>query len=137
LQFGRTREGPVGYVDLDFAADLDKRRRSLIVYVFTIGGCAVSWRACLQPTLAQSTTEAEYIAVCDACKGAVWLKCLYAELSGDSSCIDLFCDSQSAIYLTKDQMFHERIKHIDVKCHYAREVIAESRLKVPMIIQLM
>jgi hypothetical protein len=41
LQFDKIREGLVGYVDLDFAADLDKRR-SLTGYVFTIGGCAVS-----------------------------------------------------------------------------------------------
>jgi hypothetical protein len=27
-------------------------------------------------------------------------------------------------------MFHERTKHIDVKYHYSREVIAEGRLKV-------
>jgi hypothetical protein len=27
-------------------------------------------------------------------------------------------------------MFHERTKHIDVKYHYVREVIAEGRLKV-------
>jgi uncharacterized protein with PIN domain len=86
--------------------------------VFTIGGCAVSWRACLQPTVAQLTTEVEYIVVCDSCKEAVWLKGLYAKLSEDTSCIDLFCDSQSAIYLTKDQMFYERTKHIDVKYHY-------------------
>jgi hypothetical protein len=66
LQFGRTREGLIGYVDSDFAADLDKR--SLTGYVFTIGGCAISWRAWLQPTVAQSTTEAVYIGVCDACK---------------------------------------------------------------------
>jgi hypothetical protein len=132
LQFDRIRKGLVGYVDSDFATDLD-RRRSLTSYVFTVGGCAVSWRACLQPTVAQSITEAEYIAVCDACKEAVWLKGLYAELSGDTSCIDLFYDSQSAIYLTKDQMFHERTKHIDVKYHYVREVIIKDRLKVPKI----
>ena len=106
LQFGRSREGLVGYVDSDYAADLDKRR-SLTGYVFTVGGCAVSWRACLQPTVALSTTEAKFIAVCDACQEAVWLKGLYAEFFGDTSCIDLFCDSQSDIHLTKDQMFHE------------------------------
>jgi hypothetical protein len=117
LQFGRTRKRLVGYVDSDFATDLD-RRRSLTGYVFTVRGCAVSWRACLQPTIAQSTTLAEYIVVCDACKVAVWLKGLYDELSGDTSFIDLFCDSQSAIYLIKDQMFHKRTKHIDVKYHY-------------------
>jgi hypothetical protein len=58
---------------------------------------------------------------------------LYAELSGDTSCIDLFCDNQSVIYLTKDQMFHERTNHIDIKYHYVREVIAEGRLKIPKI----
>jgi hypothetical protein len=46
LQFSRTRKGLVGYVDSDFAADLDKKR-SLTGYVFTSGGCAVSWRSCL------------------------------------------------------------------------------------------
>jgi hypothetical protein len=30
-------------------------------------------------------------------------------------------------------MFHERTKHIDVKYHYVREVIAEGRLMVPKI----
>jgi hypothetical protein len=47
LKFGRTSGGLVGYVDSDYAADLDKRR-SLTGYVFTVGGCAVSWRATLQ-----------------------------------------------------------------------------------------
>jgi len=129
LKFGRTDKGLTGYVDSDFAADLDKRR-SLTGYVFTIGGCAVSWRATLQPVVALSTTEAEYMAIAEACKESVWLKGLFAELCGDDSCINLFCDSQSAICLTKDQMFHERTKHIDVKYHYVRDVVAQGKLKV-------
>ena len=36
----------VGYVDSDYAGDFDKRM-SLTGYVFTIGGCAVSWKASL------------------------------------------------------------------------------------------
>jgi hypothetical protein len=47
-------------------------------------------------------------------KEVVWLKGLYAEFCGDTSCITLFCDSESAICHTKDQMFHERTKHIDI-----------------------
>jgi hypothetical protein len=61
------------------------------------------------------------------------LKDLYAKLLGDTSCIDLFCNSQSVIYLTKDQMFPERTKYIEVKYHYIREVITEGELKVPKI----
>jgi hypothetical protein len=41
LQFGRTAKGLIGYVDSDYAGDLD-RRRSLTCYVFTVGSCAVS-----------------------------------------------------------------------------------------------
>jgi hypothetical protein len=48
--------------------------------VFTVGGCAVSWKATLQDVPAQSTTEAEYMAINEACKEVVWLKGLFAEL---------------------------------------------------------
>ncbi|KAG8490786.1 hypothetical protein CXB51_014006 [Gossypium anomalum] len=56
LQFGRTEDRVIGYVDADFAGDLD-RRRSLTGYVFTIGGCAISWKATLQTTVALSTLK--------------------------------------------------------------------------------
>ena len=70
LQFGRTKDGVAGYVDFDYAGDLDKRR-SLTGYVFTIRGCAVSWKATLQSIIALSTTEAEYMVVTEACKEAL------------------------------------------------------------------
>lgn len=44
-------------------------------------------------------------------KKTVWLRELF---SGSTSCTTIFCDSQSVICLTKDQMFHERMKHIDI-----------------------
>jgi hypothetical protein len=58
LKFGRIGGGLVGNVDSDYAVDLDKRR-SLIGYVFTVGGCAVSWKATLPDVPAQSITKAE------------------------------------------------------------------------------
>ena len=39
-------------------------------------------------------------------------------------------DFQSAICLTKDQIFYEKIKHIDVRYHYIRDVIAKGDVKV-------
>uniref|UniRef100_A0A8R7Q7F9 Reverse transcriptase Ty1/copia-type domain-containing protein n=1 Tax=Triticum urartu TaxID=4572 RepID=A0A8R7Q7F9_TRIUA len=47
LKFDRTGEGLAGYVDSDFASRGLDKRRSLAGYVFTVGGCAVSWRATL------------------------------------------------------------------------------------------
>ena len=56
---------------------------------------------------------------------------LYAELCGDNSCITLFCDSQSAICLTKDKIFYKRTKHIDVRYHYVcHVVVAQGKLNV-------
>jgi hypothetical protein len=46
-----------GYVDSDFAGDLDKRR-STSGYVFTLVGGAISWMSKLQNIVALSTTEA-------------------------------------------------------------------------------
>jgi hypothetical protein len=51
---------------------------------------------------------------------------LYVELCGDDFCINLFCDIQSDIYLTKDKMFHERTMHTDVKYHYVCDIVAEG-----------
>ncbi|KAG8473502.1 hypothetical protein CXB51_035665 [Gossypium anomalum] len=132
LQFGRTKDGVIGYVDADFAGDLD-RRRSLTGYVFTIGGCAISWKATLQTTVALSTTEAEYMVITEACKEAIWLKGLFSELNEYLQINTVFCDSQSAIFLTKDQMFHERTKHIDVRYHFVRDIIARGDIIVSKI----
>jgi hypothetical protein len=80
--------------------------------------------------VAQSIVETEYMAIAEACKNYVWLKDLSAEFYGDDSCVNLFCDSQSAICLNIDQMFHERTKHIDAKYHYVCSSVAQGKLKI-------
>lgn len=72
-------EGLLGYMDSDYAGDLD-RRRYLIGYMFTFNGCLISWKATLQHVVALSTTEAEYIVATEAVKEALWLKGLIGEL---------------------------------------------------------
>ena len=132
LKFGRNRDGVARYVNSDYAGDLDKRG-SLTGDVFTIGGCAISWKATLQSTVAFTTIDAEYMAVIEACKEALWLKGLFGELSDQLQISTLFCDSQSAIFLTKDHMFHERTKHIDVRYHFVREIIARGDIVVSKV----
>ena len=95
LHFGRARDGVIGYVDSAFAGDLDKRR-SLSRYVFTIRGCAISWKATLQTTAALSTTEAEYMAITKVCKVAIWLRGLLGEICDDLQTTIVFCDSRSS-----------------------------------------
>ena len=112
----------VGYCDSDFARDLDKQR-STTGCIFALGGGPVSWRSILQSTIALSTTEAEYMAATEAVKEAIWLKGLLGDLGVIQENIAVFCDNQSAIFLAKNQTYHARTKHIDVKYHYVREII--------------
>ena len=44
--------------------------------------------------------------------------------------VTVFCDNKSAIYLTKHQVHHERAKHVDVKYHFIREVVAKKEVQV-------
>jgi ATP-binding cassette subfamily B (MDR/TAP) protein 1 len=81
-----------GYVDSDFAGDLEKRK-STTGYVFIITGGAVSWVSKLQNVIALSTTEAEYMATTQACKEAIWMKKLIEELGHKQEKILLYCDS--------------------------------------------
>ena len=87
----------------------------------------------MQPTVALSTTEAEYMAVSEAVKEAVWLKGFFGELSENLKVEEVFCDNQGAVLLSKDRMFHDRMKHIDIRHHYIREVVAKGDLKVVKI----
>ena len=50
------------------------------------------------------------------------------ELGVDQSNITLYSDSQSALHLSKNQMFHERTKHIDVRFHFIREVVSNGKV---------
>ncbi|XP_038984402.1 secreted RxLR effector protein 161-like [Phoenix dactylifera] len=74
IMFVRQQDDPsvVGYVDADYAGDLDDRR-STTGYVFTLAGGPISWRSMVQSLVALSTTESEYMAVAEAAKEALWL----------------------------------------------------------------
>ena len=117
----------VGYVDSDFAGDLDKRR-STTGYVFTMAGGPICWRSTLQSTVALSTTEAEYMAVTEAFKEAIWLLGLTKDFGIVQENVKVFCDSQSAICLAKNQVHHGRTKHIDVRYHFVREIVEDGNV---------
>ncbi|KAE8732732.1 hypothetical protein F3Y22_tig00001750pilonHSYRG00022 [Hibiscus syriacus] len=129
IVFGSQRDNPlvVGYVDSDYAGDLDNRR-STTGYVFTLGGGPICWKSTVQSVVALSTTEAEYMAAAEAAKEALWLTGLVKELGVQQGGVQLLCDNQSAIHLAKNQVYRARTKHIDVRFHKIRELVASGEV---------
>lgn len=120
ITFGGDNLTLEAYCDADYAGDIDTRR-STTGYVFILSGGAISWSSRLQPTVAASTTEAEYMAAAYAIKEALWIRTLMNELGQDLKTIMIYADNQGAIKLLKNPVFSMRSKHIDVIYHFARE----------------
>lgn len=133
LQYGCNKEmGLVGYSDADWAGDLNDRK-STSGYIFQISGAAVSWRSKKQTCVALSTTEAEYMALASALQEAVWMRQLISDIHGQTKLTkptQVYEDNQSAICMAKNQQYHGRSKHIDIKFHFVREQVATGSIEL-------
>ena len=69
--------------------------------------------------MALSKTEAEYVATCSTSCEAMWMRKLLSDLFDlqlDATCI--YCDNRSCVKLSENQVFHEKLNHIEMKYHY-------------------
>ncbi|WJX72230.1 hypothetical protein P8452_56129 [Trifolium repens] len=122
----------VGYTNASFQTDKDDFR-SQSDFVFCLNGGAVSWKSSKQETVADSTTEAEYIAASSAAKEAVWIKKFITELEVVPSIVDpisLYCDNNGAIAQAKEPRSHQRSKHILRRFHLIRGIIDRGDVKI-------
>ncbi|RVW87710.1 Retrovirus-related Pol polyprotein from transposon TNT 1-94 [Vitis vinifera] len=85
-----------GYVDADFAGDIDSRKK------------------------------AEYVAATEAGKEMIWLHGFLDELGKKQEMGILHSDSQSAIFLAKNSAFHSKSKHIQTKYHFIRYLVEDK-----------
>ena len=129
IMFNKQQSDPSieGYMDADYTEDLDDKR-STMGYVFTFGGGLICWKFMIQSLVALSTNESEYMVVAEAINESLWLTGLVKELGIQQSRVQLYYDSQSAIYLAKNQVYHTRTKHIDVRFHKIRELVSSGKL---------
>jgi hypothetical protein len=121
-----------GYTDASFQTDKDDYR-SQSGFVFMLNGGAVSWKSSKQETVADSTTEAEYIAASEAAKEGVWIKKFISELGVVPSVyspLDLYCDNSGAIAQAKEPKSHQKSKHILRRYHLIREIIDRGDVKI-------
>lgn len=122
LKYSKESAELVGFVDADWASDTTDRR-SYTGFCFTKSGAAISWESKKQRTVALSSCEAEYMALSEACREALYLQKLQIEIIGSCNKIVIYSDSQSALKLSNNYQLHKRSKHIDVRYHFIREVL--------------
>ena len=132
LCFGGDKPTLLGYLYSDMAGDIDSRRFTL-GYLIKFAGGVVTWQSKLQKCVALSTTEAEFIAITEACKELLWVKKFFQELGFVQDKYLLFVDSRSVIHLGKNSTFHSRSKHIDVRYHWIRDALDAKLLELAKI----
>ena len=87
----------------------------------------------MQKCVVLSTTEAEYITANEAGKEMLWLKWFLQELGLKQDGYVVNCDSQNAIDLSKNSMYHSRSKHTEVRYHWLRLVIEQQSFELEKI----
>ena len=96
---GADGDGLHGYSDSSLADQTDDRH-STSGYVFLLANGAISWSARKQRTVAQNTTEAEYMAMTNVANQAAWYRSFLAELGYDvNNPIPIHGDNKGAIDL--------------------------------------
>ncbi|CAK1579746.1 unnamed protein product [Parnassius mnemosyne] len=128
IKYGES-DGLICYSDSDYASDVDTRK-STTGNIFMMNGGPITWSSQKQKTIALSTTEAEFVAACEAAKEMIWLRQLMLDLGENCKCVTMFIDNQSAIKLINNPIYHKRTKHIDVKYYFIREKVELGMIKI-------
>ena len=116
------------YSDAD-RAESPSDRRSTFGCCVLIGGNVISWKSKKQNIVARSSAKAEYRAMAAATYEFTWLRQLLLHLKiGDIHETKLTCDNQAALHIVSNSVFHERIKHIEIDCHFVREKVLSGEI---------
>ncbi|GJS50023.1 putative ribonuclease H-like domain-containing protein [Tanacetum coccineum] len=108
------------FSDSDYAgASLDRKS--------TTGGCQflgsrlISWQCKKQTVVANSTTEAEYIAASHCCGQVLWIQNQMLDYGYNFMQTKIHVDNESAICVVKNPVYHSKTKHIEIRHHFIRD----------------
>lgn len=119
------------YTDASYASsEVGAQRKSRSGWIVLVNGSPVAWKSGLQPILAHSTAEAEYIALSDGAKEAVYIKRVLEAMLGDiEGPIVAHEDNQTAKYMA-EEVSTKRSKHIDIRYHHVRQLVEDGAIVV-------
>lgn len=121
------------YCDADWAA-CAMTRRSLTGFVIMLGDSLIAWKTKKQRVVSRSSAEAEYRAIADTVSELKW-NCELLECFGikHKGLVQLYCDNQAALHISRNPVFHERTKHVENDCHFVRDEITAGKLQTMKI----
>ena len=102
-------------VDSDWAGDTSHRRSVSGIILKLAGGC-ILYKTKYQPTLALSTTEAEFTAAADAGKAILYVRSILNEINmPQDKATTLYIDNNGALLMGNAQQPTRRTRHMDLK----------------------
>lgn len=116
-----------GYADANYGEDrVDRKSNS--GYIFMLNGGTISWKCKKQTCVSLSSTEAEFVALCETAKEALWIRYVLSDLNRlFEKPTTIFEDNQSYIKMFENQKVSNRTKHIDIKYHFLKEIINNQK----------
>ena len=122
----------LGASDADWSGDINDRKLTTGYYFkFQGNGGAISWEVKKQPTVALSSTEAEYQSMAAAVQEAIYLRALMQDFGCPTKLpTEIGEDNQSCIKMCHNPVMHKRSKHIDTKLHFIRERVENGEVKI-------
>ncbi|GJT69012.1 putative reverse transcriptase domain-containing protein [Tanacetum coccineum] len=117
------------FSDSDYAgASLDRKS--------TTGGCQflgkrlISWQCKKQTIVANSTTEAEYVAAANCCGQVLWIQNQMLDYGFNFMNTKIHIDNESTIFIVKNLVFHSKTKHIEIWHHSIRDSYEKRLIQV-------
>ncbi|CAI7882050.1 unnamed protein product [Closterium sp. NIES-53] len=100
-------------------------------FICCVGGGPTDWESKKQMDQALSSVESEYMALFRAVREIVWQRRLLTELGEEQQGpTPIYCDSQGAIALAKNPVLHGLTKHMRVKWHWTRSMVAAGEVEL-------
>ncbi|GKE78865.1 hypothetical protein Tco_1544985, partial [Tanacetum coccineum] len=102
----------------------------------TTGGCQflgkrlISWQCKKQTIVANSTTEAEYVAAVNCCGQVLWIQNQMLDYGFTFMNTNIQIDNESTIFIVKNQVFHSKTKHIEIRHHFIRDSYEKKLIQV-------